>query len=152
MIDTLYQNIKISCLLVPAWPLLFSVYSPKCHNILESTWTNYRCILWYLSKGRNHEWNNVGTFTSKTTQSCQWQSSLCVFSLPTLLVMIKRIYIYIYTLSYYHHQIGSMNYYPLFRVRSWNNGVRCMSFYTLSYWNRNVILMKFSSHAAPDVF
>ena len=24
-------------------------------------------------------------------------------------------------LSYYHHQIGSMNYYPLFRVRSWNN-------------------------------
>ena len=34
----------------------------------------------------------------------------------------------IYTWSYYHHQIGSMNYYPLFRVRSWNNGVRCMSF------------------------
>ena len=33
-----------------------------------------------------------------------------------------------HTLSYYHHQIGSMNYYPLFRVRSWNNGVRCMSF------------------------
>ena len=37
----------------------------------------------------------------------------------------------IYTLSYYHHQIGCMNYYPLFRVRSWNNGVRCMSFYIL---------------------
>ena len=36
------------------------------------------------------------------------------------------------TLSYYHHQIGSMNYYPLFRVRSWNNGVRCMSFYILT--------------------
>ena len=35
------------------------------------------------------------------------------------------------TLSYYHHQIGSMNYYPLFRVRSWHNGVRCMSFYLL---------------------
>ena len=31
-------------------------------------------------------------------------------------------------LSYYHHQIGSMNYYPLFTVRSWNNGVRCMYF------------------------
>ena len=26
--------------------------------------------------------------------------------------------------SYYHHQIGSMNYYPLFSVRSWNNGMR----------------------------
>ena len=35
----------------------------------------------------------------------------------------------IYNLSYFHHQIGSMNYYPLFRVKSWNNGVRCMSFY-----------------------
>ena len=33
----------------------------------------------------------------------------------------------IYALSYYHHQFGSMNYYPSFRVRSWNNGVRCMS-------------------------
>ena len=33
-----------------------------------------------------------------------------------------------YTLSYHYHQIGSMNYYPLYRVRSWNNGVRCMSF------------------------
>ena len=38
----------------------------------------------------------------------------------------------IYTLSYYHHQIGSMNYYPLFRVRSWNNGMCCMSFYILT--------------------
>ena len=46
------------------------------------------------------------------------------FQFTHFLVMIERIY----TLSYYHHQIGSMNYYPLFRVRSWNNGVRCMSF------------------------
>ena len=37
----------------------------------------------------------------------------------------------IYTLSYYHHQIWSMNYYPLFRVRSWTNGMRCMSLYIL---------------------
>ena len=54
---------------------------------------------------------------------------LCVFSLPISLVMIERIY----TLSYYHHQIGSMNYYPLFRVRSWNNVMRCMSPYILMY-------------------
>ena len=52
---------------------------------------------------------------------------LCVFSLPISLVMIEIIYI----LSYYHHQIERMNYYPLFRVRSWNNGVRCMYFYIL---------------------
>ena len=37
----------------------------------------------------------------------------------------------IYTLSYYHHQIGSMSFCPLFRVRSWNNGMRWMSFYIL---------------------
>ena len=52
---------------------------------------------------------------------------LCVFSLPISLAMIERIY----TLSYHHHQIGSMTYYPLFRVRSWNNGMRCMSLYIL---------------------
>ena len=55
---------------------------------------------------------------------------LCVFSLPISLVMIERIY----TLSYYHHQIGSMNYYPLFRVRSWNNGMGCMSLYIHMLW------------------
>ena len=53
---------------------------------------------------------------------------LCVFSLPISLVMMVRIY----ALSYYHHhQIGSTNYYPLFRVRSWNKGMRCMSLYIL---------------------
>ena len=52
---------------------------------------------------------------------------LCVFSLPISLVIIEIIY----TLSYYHHQIGSMTYYPLFRVRSWNNGMRCLSLYIL---------------------
>ena len=51
----------------------------------------------------------------------------------------------IYTLSYYHdHQIGSMKYYPLFRVRSWNNGVRCMSFCILlkSYTVQNLTCTK----------
>ena len=52
---------------------------------------------------------------------------LCVFSLPISLVMIEMIY----TLSYYHHQIGSMNYYPLFRARPWYNGMHCMSIFLL---------------------
>ena len=52
---------------------------------------------------------------------------LCIFSLPISFVMIERIH----TLSYYHHQIRSMNYYLLFRVRSWNNSMRCMSPYIL---------------------
>ena len=34
-------------------------------------------------------------------------------------------------LSYYHHQIGSMNYYPFFMVRSWNNGMRWVALYIL---------------------
>ena len=50
-----------------------------------------------------------------------------VFSVYPPLVMIERIY----TLSYNHHQIGNMNYYPLFEVRSWNNRIRCMSLYIL---------------------
>ena len=40
---------------------------------------------------------------------------LCVFSLPISLLMIEVIY----TLSYYHHQIGNMNCSPLFRLRTW---------------------------------
>ena len=31
------------------------------------------------------------------------------------------------TLSYCYNQIGSITYLPLFRVKSWNNGVCCMS-------------------------
>ena len=68
---------------------------------------------------------------------------LYAFSLPIPLVIIERIQC-IYTLSYYHHQIGSMNYYPLFRVRSWNNGIHCMSCYFL-------ILMAFDSWATSLV-
>ena len=55
---------------------------------------------------------------------------LCAFSSPISLVMIEMIY----TLSDYHHQIGSMNYYPMFRGRSWNNGMRCMSIFLLYYF------------------
>ena len=58
---------------------------------------------------------------------------LCVFSLPISLMMIERIY----TLSHYHHQIGSMIYYPLFRVRTWNNGMRCIFLYILK---RSILL------------
>ena len=62
--------------------------------------------------------------------SCIQYMGLCVFSLPISPVMIVRMC----TLSYYHHQTGSMNHQPLFRVRSWNNGMRCMSYYVLMNW------------------
>ena len=72
---------------------------------------------------------------------------LCVFSLPISLVMTER-------MSYYHNQIGNMNHYPLFRVRSWNNGVRCMSLYILMLILYNIYslsqpsfwIMKCSTH------
>ena len=52
----------------------------------------------------------------------------CMFSVYPIPSWWLREYI---ALSYYHHQIGSMNYYPLFRVRSWNNGMRWMSLFIL---------------------
>ena len=38
--------------------------------------------------------------------------------------------------SYYHNQIGNMNHQPLFRVRSWNNGMRCLS--CMSLWRHGI--------------
>ena len=37
------------------------------------------------------------------------------------------------TWSYFQHQVGSLTYLQLLRVRSWNNVVRCMSFYIPMY-------------------
>ena len=43
------------------------------------------------------------------------------------------------TLSHYHHQIGRMNYCQLFRVRSWNNGMRCRSLYSYGvHWSASI--------------
>ena len=67
-------------------------------------------------------------------------TGLCIFSLPISIVMIERIY----TLSYYNNQIGIMNYYPLFRVRSWNNGMHCMSLYILIDLVIKIYLRRFS--------
>ena len=88
---------------------------------------------------------------------------LCVFSLSIAFVMIESIYILcliiiiksVWTITHClglgHetmvcavHQIGSMNYYPLFRVRSWNNDMRCMSVYilihNLHWWDMEYVI------------
>ena len=57
--------------------------------------------------------NTCSTLPTNNSFSRQWGLDTC------------------WCLSYYHHQIGNMNYNPLFRVRSWNNGMRCMSLYIL---------------------
>ena len=55
------------------------------------------------------------------------------FSLPIPLVMIERMY------TYHHNQIGSMSYYPLFMIRSWNNGMHCMSLYSYRLTHPTII-------------
>ena len=66
----------------------------------------------------------------------------CVFSVYPFPLWWLREYMYtVYTLSCYHHQIGCMSYYPLFRVRSWNNGMHCMSLYILIVWSQQFIVV-----------
>ena len=85
-----------------------------CANFIWRHWTYEMPVRYNLSS----VWVRLSIFS-------QWsiiQYVGCVFS----------VYLFpSWWLSYYNHQIGSMNYYPLFRVRSWNNGMRCMSFYIL---------------------
>ena len=59
----------------------------------------------------------------------------------------------IWNLSYYHNQIGSLSYYPLFRVRPWNNCMFCMSFYILigvlsAQWSRNICFFQQGKRSA----
>ena len=54
----------------------------------------------------------------------------CVFSVYPFLLWWLREYIYFVLLSTSNRKY---EYCPLFRVRSWNNGVPCMSFYILSF-------------------
>ena len=85
-------------------------------------WTYKMLVRWYILSS---VWVRLSIFFPL---SIIQYVRLFFVSLPISLVMIEIINIY--TLSYCH-QIGSMNYYPLFRVRSWNIDVRCMSFYIL---------------------
>ena len=48
---------------------------------------------------------------------------------------------YIYNSSYYHNQIGRMTHLPLFRVRSWNNSIRWMSFYIFRWGSTSAGLL-----------
>ena len=91
-----------------------------CANFIWRHWTHKIPVRYNLSS----VWVRLSIFSQL---SIIQYVGLRVFSLPISFVMIERIY----TLSYYHHQIQSMNYYPLLRVRSWNNGMPCMSFYIL---------------------
>ena len=90
-----------------------------CANLIWRHWTYKMPVRYNLPS----VWVRLSIFSQL---SIILYVGLCVFSLP-----ISFAWGNIYILSYYHHQIGSINFYPLFRVTSWNNGMRCISFYIL---------------------
>ena len=92
-----------------------------CANFIWRHWTYKLPVRYNVSS----VWVRLSIFSQL---SIMQYVELCVFSLPISFAIDWE---NIHTLSYYHHQIISMNFYPLFRVRSWNNGMRCMSFYIL---------------------
>ena len=72
-------------------------------------------------------------------QVCLWLSpfsqlsfmqymGLWVFSVLNSRMMIVKIWEYVYSIYYHRHQIRSMAHLPLFKLRSWNNRMRYMSF------------------------
>ena len=103
------------CLQIVFVCLYVTSHHPHCANLSEDI-ELIKCLSYILSS----VWVRLSIFSQL---SIKQYMGFCVFSLPISRVMIERIY----TLSYYHYQIGSMNYYPLFKIRPWNNGVRCMS-------------------------
>ena len=88
-------------------------------KIIDSFWTGWYCQIYPVSS----VCLRVGRFSQL---SFMQNMGLCVLSLPIYLMMVVGIC----TLSDYHY-IRSMTHLPLFRLRSWNNGMRCKSFYIL---------------------
>ena len=80
-----------------------------------------------------------GTFCLKCVSKINWNLSIIFHEICGAVCIQFTHFSYdncenICTLSYYHHQIGSMTHLPLFRVRSRNNGICCMSFNILVKW------------------
>ena len=71
---------------------------------------------------------------------------LCLFSLPISFVMIERIYI-LCLIIIIKSEVWTIT--QLFRVRSWNNGMRCMSFYILI--NTPIRENQFCTHWRPGM-
>ena len=84
----------------------FNIGPEAVMHTCNFTWSAKNVFRDILSNGQNHRANQLNIHL-RILKSAQ-------IMIPISLVMIERIS----TLSYYHHQIGSMNCYPLFRVRS----------------------------------
>ena len=140
---TLFQLFVFSLLMFSLWYLQMIGYIMACRSCLFVCILHHTISLSSLCRFIWRHWTNKMFVRYILPSVClrlrlfsqlsfiQYMG-LCVFSLPNSSVIIVRMC----TLSYYHHQIGSMNHKPLFRVRSWNNGMRCMYYYVLMFlWN-----------------
>ena len=94
--------------------------SSSCRFIWRH-WTYKKLVRYILS-------NACKRLSQFSQLSFMQYMGLCVFCLPISLVMIVRICI-LYLIILYYYQIVSMNNWPLFSVRSWNNDIHRMSFY-----------------------
>ena len=110
-----------SLLLCSLWWVQIVGYVLACrsYSLIWRHWT-YKMPVRYILSG---VWVRLNIFYQL---SIIHYMGRCVFNLPIYLVMIERIY----TVSY-HNQIGSMNHHPLFRVSSWNNGMRYINLHIL---------------------
>ena len=93
---------------------------PSLYKLIWRHWTYEIPVRDILSS----VWVRLSIFSPLSIIQCV---VLYVFSLPIYLVMIEKIHIFVLLSS----SNGSMNYYPMFRVRTWNNCVRCMPVYIL---------------------
>ena len=119
---------------VTSYSVTYCIYIPGKSGF----WFHYYWAVYHECKQPNAFWlaDRIGLFVHDTISLLSlykliwghWTDKMSVRYIlwsawGISLVMIERKY----TLSYHHHQIGSMNYNPLFRVRSRNNGMRSMS-------------------------
>ena len=92
-----------------------------CANFLWRHWTNKMPVRYNLSS----VWVRFSIFSQL---SIKQYVGLCVFSLPISFVMIERIYL-LCLIIIIKSEVWTITH--LFRVRSWHNGMHCMSFYIL---------------------
>ena len=122
--------------------LLTFIVPPPFWPMLATCWTIIMPLRYILSS----VWIRLSIFSQLSImQSIIQYVGLCDFSLPLPLWWLRE-YIYFVLLS---SPIGSMNYYPLLRVRSWKNGVRCVSFYILMVEMRCSSFHRCSGHIPP---
>ena len=91
-----------------------------CANFIWRHWTYEMPVRYNLSS----VWVRLSVFSRQSIIQCV---GLCVFSLPISFMMIQRIYM-LCLISIITSEVWTITH---FRVRSWNNGMHCMSFYIL---------------------